>query len=486
MQRISALSYAVRRRVILKNLGRLLLLLAALSAVVLPVSLFFGEYDMTARYGALVAMLAAVGFLLGLIDAPANVQPNEALVLSALVFLAASVAQAWPMTAAGLTPSDAFFESVSAVTTTGLSTIISVSEKSRTLLFARAWSQWVGGLGIVVLSVALLFRPGKAAQRLMALEESDDILSSTYHHARRVLAVYVIMTITGFLGLVALGADGFPAITHALAAVSTGGFSSYDNSLAGFPNILARAGVTALSFAGAVSLSLYYVLPRQGWKALRKAVEVRSLLAAGLIATVLLALTMGFRSAMPWSEVFREAPLMALSAQTTAGFSSVNVGDLNPASKLVLILSMIVGGTVGSTAGGMKIFRILIFLSILRMSIMRSRLAEHTVLEPRLGGARLESREIENALLLIVLFVAVIFLSWLPFLVMGYAPLDSLFDVVSATGTVGLSTGVTSSELPVLLKGILCADMLLGRLEIFAFLVLFAPGTWLGRRNSAS
>ncbi|MBU1708367.1 MAG: TrkH family potassium uptake protein, partial [Proteobacteria bacterium] len=138
--------------------------------------------------------------------------------------------------------------------------------------------------------------------------------------------------------------------------------------------------------------------------------------------------------------------------------------------------------SVGSTAGGFKLLRLLIAVSVLRLILLRTCLPKHAVIEPRLAGRKLLNEEIHEALLLIVLFVTVVALSWLPFVAMGYGPLDSLFEVVSATGTVGLSVGLTSAGLPSLLKGILCLDMLLGRLEIIAWLVMLYPGSWLGRR----
>jgi len=119
---------------------------------------------------------------------------------------------------------------------------------------------------------------------------------------------------------------------------------------------------------------------------------------------------------------------------------------------------------------------------VFRWIILRTCLPKHVVTEPRLAGRRLQNEEIYATLLLIVLFVVVVTLSWLPFVAMGYGPLDSLFEVVSAVATAGLSVGLSSETLPALLKGVLCADMLMGRLEIIAWLVLLYPGTWFGRR----
>jgi trk system potassium uptake protein TrkH len=185
---------------------------------------------------------------------------------------------------------------------------------------------------------------------------------------------------------------------------------------------------------------------------------------------------------MAWPQVLHHAPLLALSAQTTAGFSSMPCGQLDAGSKLVLIFSMLVGGGAGSTAGGFKLLRLLIAASVLRLIVQRTCLPKHAVIESRLAGRRLQDEEIQAALLLMVLFVAVVALSWLPFVAMGYSPLDSFFEVVSATGTAGLSVGLTSATLPPLLKGILCVDMLMGRLEIMAWLVMLYPKTWFGRR----
>ena len=156
--------------------------------------------------------------------------------------------------------------------------------------------------------------------------------------------------------------------------------------------------------------------------------------------------------------------------------------QLDAGSKLVLIFSMLVGGSAGSTAGGFKLLRLLIVTSVFRLILLRTCLPKHAVIESRLAGRRLQDEEIRAALLLIVLFVTVVALSWLPFVAMGYSPLDSLFEVASAIGTAVLSVGLTSETLPVLLKGILCVYMLMGRLEIIAWFVMLYPGTWFGRR----
>ena len=139
-----------------------------------------------------------------------------------------------------------------------------------------------------------------------------------------------------------------------------------------------------------------------------------------------------------------------------------------------------------SHVGGIKILRLLILLRLLQLTIRRIALPSHAVVQAQLGGRRLDDDDLLKALLLITLFGVVILLSWFPFVAAGYDPLNALFEVVSATATVGLSTGITHSGLSPFLKAILCMDMLAGRLEIVALLIVLYPGTWFGKRAESS
>jgi trk system potassium uptake protein TrkH len=413
---------------------------------------------------------------------PTRVLAYDGLVLLALMFLLTRLVMAYPLMGFGLSFADAFFEAVSGVTTTGLSTQATLVGVPSAFLFSRAWMQWYGGLGIVVLSLALVMQSGLLAKGLAVNEvEPDDLVGGTKAHTRRVLKVYVALTAIGVVGLLLVGLGWFDAVLYTFAAISTGGFAPHSGSLAtfGWP---AQTWITLLCLAGAIPLTLYYRIFRQKQ---RVAVDVFQLLAmvlAVVVVTFLLVASMRVRGGLSWAEALHHAPLLAVSAQSTAGFSSMPCSQLDPDSKLAVIFSMIVGGGVGSTAGGFKLLRLLIAASVFRLIIVRTCLPRHAVIEPRLAGRRLHGDEIQAALLLIFLYGVVVAVSWLQFVATGYHPLDSLFEVVSATGTVGLSVGITSADLPAQLKGVLCADMLMGRLEIIAWLVMLFPGTWFGKR----
>ena len=476
------LRYAVRLRVVFKYFGQLCLVLAVLTTVPLVMALIFGERSSIPRYALVVCGLAGLGLGTARLRSPSGVQANEGMVLVALTFLLTPLAMCYPLMSSGLGFLDALFEAISAVTTTGLSTQATLVGAPATFLFARAWMQWYGGLGIVILSLALFMQPGLGAKGLAATEaESDDLVGGTRSHARRVLKVYSALTALGIIGSLAMGIGFFQSVLYTFAAVSTGGFAPHDNSLASL-GWLAQGWITLVCIAGAMPLTFY---PRMFTKKRRVAVDylqLRAIVIASLVGSLAVGTLMRLNAGMAWPAVFHHATVLAFSAQTTTGFASMPCAQLDAGSKLVLIFSMLAGGGVGSTAGGFKLLRLLIAASALRVILLRTCLPKHAVIAPGLAGRKLQDEEIRAALLLMVLFVLVVALSWLPFVAMGYDPLDSLFEVASATGTVGLSVGVTSAHLPALLKGILCVDMLMGRLEIIAWLVMLYPGTWFGRR----
>jgi trk system potassium uptake protein TrkH len=480
---VRALIYSVRPRPVLKYFGQICFVLALLTLVPLVVSIILADYRVTFRYSIVVVGVFTTGLFLQRLPTPKRIQTNEAIVVTALAFLFAAMVMTWPTMASGLSFTDALFETISGVTTTGLSVTASVADKPAIFLFSRSWMQWVGGLGIVILSVATMIQPGLAAKRIGDLEEYEaDLVGSTRTHARRMLIVYSILTGFGIIVLGLLGAGWFNSVIYSLSAVSTGGFSPHDASLAGLNSSWLQAMVILLSMAGAIPLVLYFRSFKEGGRVLIRDRQLQGLFIAGLVAALLMAWFLFTQDGFSWIQALRHGALNAFSAQSTAGFSTLDISQISTGAKLTLIFSMLLGGGAGSTAGGIKILRLLILVQVLYIFLQRPSMPRQAVAQATLGRRRLETDEIQNALSIVFVFLASIGISWLVFVGMGHNPLDSLFEVVSAIGTVGLSTGISAPELHPLLKGVLCADMLLGRLEIIAWLVLFYPRTWIGRR----
>jgi trk system potassium uptake protein TrkH len=478
---VKALTYPVRLRVVGRYLSELLGMLALLTVPPAIVALAYSDFELAIRFIVVTAVLTTMAFAGRRLDAPEHIQANEGIVVVSLTFVLAPLAMAFALSAGGLGAVDALFEAVSAITTTGLSTIASPELQSPAFLFARAWMQWVGGLGIAVLSVALVMGHHAAARRLAEPTSESNLATTARTQARQLLRGYVLLTLTGTLLLwFALG-DGFAALVHMLATLSTGGFSPRTDSLAALP-LPAAWIVTAFSILGAVPLLLYHQALAGSPRSLIRDAEVRMLVLFVLIASGLLALSLWRYSGMDAVAALHHGFMLGASAQTTTGFASFDVGALDATSKLLLMFSMLVGGGSGSTAGGIKLLRLLIALKLLQHYLRRAALPPHAVARPRLAGQTLGTNEIEQATLIAGLFVLTICISWLPFVASGHAPLDALFEIISAVATVGLSTGITDAALSMPLKLLLCIDMLLGRLEVLALLVILYPPTWLAKR----
>jgi len=443
------------------------------------------EYSFTIRYVIVEFILMTTGLPLMRMNVAANIQVNEGLVISSLAFILSPLIMTIPAMGGGLDFVDAFFEMVSAVTTTGLSVVTELQHQPLTFLFARTYMQWVGGLGIVILTVALLLRPGVYLRKQIELDESQDLVSSTLTYARRIFTVYVLLTIISIGMIWFTGGNFFNAVTHAFAAVSTGGFSNFDNSLAGFNSPAASISVMLGCIFGALPLLLYLRIRQYKFYMIYQDIQVRAVVYFILCISILLAFVMVYEADMQISEALLHAPVMAISAQTTAGFFSISIAQIGPHGMLIIMIAMFVGGSLGSTSGGIKLYRMLIFWRALHHMLQKITATPHAVVVPRLAGKNLEADEINKAFLVILLFFFTIVFSWLVFLFSGYAPIASLFEIVSAVSTVGLSSGITSVDLPTHLKLILCLNMLLGRLEFIAFFVLVYPLTWINRKSNA-
>jgi trk system potassium uptake protein TrkH len=230
-------------------------------------------------------------------------------------------------------------------------------------------------------------------------------------------------------------------------------------------------------------MPLYYNLWKRRWRIFFGDPEMHALWIIAVLTALLVGYSLHESSHGNWKNSMTSALLTAFSAQSTSGFAIVSIATLDPPAKLGLIFSMFIGGGAGSTAGGIKLLRLLILLRLIHWWVQRSRLSPHAQSPVRFSGRTWSSAQLVDLLLIVFLYVVTIAASWLLFVLYGYNPLDALFEVVSATGTVGLSTGVTSAELPSVLKIVLAVDMLLGRLEFLALLVFISPHTWIGSRS---
>lgn len=476
----ATLSFAVRPRVLGRLTGRAALLLTGINTPLLLLALADQQWRGAAAHAAVLAAL--LGLWVGLSRGrPAPVpQVNEAMVLSAIAFALGSAALALPWWAEGIGPVDALFEAVSAVTTTGLSTLASVEDKPWSFLFARAWGQWSGGLMIVLLALFLTLERGAVAGRWLAYQlTAEEVMLGARAWMRTMAIVYGAITLVTIAAFLAAGLDPWNALLHGLTSVCGGGFAADDQSIAGIGGRGVQAVAMGGGVFGAISFLIWPQLRKGKWREVLGAPELRVFAALCVSGALVLFATMTLLSGVPWREAAWDAPLMSLSSQTTTGFATLDLRPLDPVSKLVMTVQMMLGGDTASTAGGIKIFRLIAMLRLARNAIARTALAPHAVVPTRSGEADL----IRGTATVVTLFVVMLLLCWAIFLGAGLDPIDALFDCASALSICGASVGVAAHGLAWPLKLVLTAVMLVGRLEIVAVLVLLYPRTWIGRRQ---
>lgn len=461
------------RRTVRHHVGLSLQLLGALLVVPLLAALAAGEFAQLGVFVAVALGSVLVGMLLRVSDAPA-LALREALVVSALVYLVYGSVGAVPFLAV-VGPVDAFFESMAGFTSTGLTVTDDLSLPA-SLLFFRAYAQWIGGGGIVILSIAILSGPGSAATRLYALEFGpEDIRGSVSATTRVVAAAYVALTAVAYVALLLAGAGGFDGLLHALTGIATGGFSPYVDSIGAYRST-AVAGVTVvIMLLGAVSFPLYYHLARRDWGYVGRDPQLRALLGLAMLAIA----GVGLIHLREPGAAF-DASFDVLSAFTTTGFTVTDPAEWPAAQRALAIALMVFGGSVGSTTGGLKLMRFVIFAKLVVWTFLRALVPQEAKVALQAGTETIGEGELRRSAAFAALYAGAVVVSVVAFTATGATLDDAVFESVSALSNVGQSIGLTSRELSSWTKVLLSLDMWMGRLEILPVLVLFYPAHWRG------
>ncbi|WP_445475507.1 TrkH family potassium uptake protein [Methanococcoides methylutens] len=469
----------VNRKAVVKYIGYYLIAFTFVLVVPAIAALVLGEAGAAIDYGITALVVFIIGSLIYRALPDYELETKEALIIVALVFPISAFLSAIPMSlTTGMTLIDAYFESVSAVTTTGLS--VAPADVGPVFLFARSWGQWVGGIGIILVVLSVLIRPGTTASRMYKANYGDMKIKPTVISTTRTLGkVYIIITLISLLLLLMSGMSLFDSICHALCCVSTGGFSTRPESIAAYQGSLIPTAISISCLLGAVSFVLYPYLFKKPEK-IFKNLELRYFLGFIAIGSIIFAFTLA-RENMDY-DLIQGSFFQVISAITTAGFSTIDLSILSEASKAMLIFMMWVGGNVGSTAGGIKILRVILLIKVVHNVLLRLFLPRETITPVKIEDHIIESDEIYNLVTFMLLYTLILVASSFIFMLYGANMSSSVFEVSSALSTVGLSAGATSATMPVVLKLVLIVDMLFGRIEIIPLILLFMPGTWFKRK----
>lgn len=489
-------------KIVLRDLGLVVTMVGVMATLSLPVAAAFGEGYALWPLG--LTILTSLG-LWALLYLPfrraGEAQLKHGLVIAALGWLLVSTVGALPLHFVSVrlgggtvfpyaNMASAFFESVSGFTGTGLTMALRPDLLPRTLQWWRSFTEWVGGMGVIVLMITLIAGPGMAAANLYFAEaRGEKIHPSVLSTVRTMWWIFALYTVIAVVGLWGAGMPPWEAVNHAMTGVATGGFSVWPESIGHYNSLAIELIVILAMIAGAISFVVHYHTLQRGLGVLFSDVQTRWMLAL-LLGGAAVVGAEGLKLASP-AVAFRWGTFQYVSAMTCTGFQTTSLGGWSDTGKLLLVLGMVVGGAAGSTAGGIKVMRIVLLVRGVSWQLRRIVRPLDAIIPLRLGRNALPEevafRRIAEAAMLAFL--------WVGFLVLGTVALshlvparlaDVLFEVASAQGNVGLSVGITHPEMPTLAKLVLCFNMWVGRLEIIPVLMflralLFRRGDRWGR-----
>ena len=414
---------------------------------------------------------------------------NEGYIVVALSWVFFSVFGMVPYLWGGFIPNitDAFFETMSGFTTTGATILDNIESMPHGILFWRSLTQWIGGLGIVCFTIVLLPGFGASSQMLYLSEATgvthNKLCPKTRVMARYIFMVYILLTAVESALLMAGGMGLFDAVCHSMTTTATGGFSTKQASIAYWHSPYIEYVVSLFMLLSAINFSLYIVACKSKWKQLRKNTELKWFACSVGLLTLVISVVLFLNNGYGVEEAFRKSLFQVATCHTSCGFATDDYNLWPPFTWMLLIFAMLSGGCTGSTSGGVKNLRLIIIANCIRNQF-RQILHPRAVLPVR-AGFPFDKKLVTTVLVFFAAYLSVAFIGWTLLMAFGVDFTEAMSTVISAMGNVGPGLGsfgpaFSWAALPDAAKWILSSLMLIGRLEIFGFLLIFYRSTWKG------
>jgi len=474
---------------VLNLFGKLLITLSMVLLTPIPFSIFYGD-AMVPTFLACSALGLVSGGLLVLIFLPEQeLGYKEGFAIVAFSWIGLALLGSLPYFLSGTTASfiDAFFESMSGFTTTGSTILTNIEVLPKSLLFWRAMTHWLGGMGIIVLTLAILPLLGIGGMQLFQAEVPgpiQDRLAPRIQDTARILwSVYFFLTLAETMLLMFGGVDFFNALTHSFATLATGGFSTYNASIAQFQSTYIQSVIILFMFLAGANFSLHYLALRGKLSAYWHNEEFRFYLSLLFLATLLIMLVNQVSGTYHNIERnFRDVLFQVVSIMTTTGFGTADFDSWPPFCRILLVTLMFIGGCAGSTGGGIKVVRVLFFFKYARLQI-------HKLIHPRqvemikLGNTKVPQDVMIAILSFFAIYLAVFLVASLIVTALGVDIITGPSAVIATLNNIGPGLALVGpthnyAQLPGLAKLVLIFCMLAGRLELYTIAILLTPGYW--------
>lgn len=473
----------------LRILGALLLFLGGSLFAPLPFSWYYGDGAWPAFLASAVICFVIGGLLFLFCKSPKELTVREGFAVVTFGWTVFAVFGALPYLISGAitSPLDAVFETMSGFTTTGSTILTEIEAMPQSLLFWRALTHWLGGMGIIVLSLAILPMLGVGGMQLFKAEvpgpTADRLKPRIQDTAKMLWGVYVLLTAIETLLLMFGGMSFFDALCHSFATLATGGFSTKNSSLAAYDSTYIDGVVTLFMILAGINFALHFQMLRGKAKEFFQSEELRVYLGIIFVATVII---MSFN----WSagiyqhlgENFRYTIFQVSSIMTTTGFGTADFELWPVVAQYILLLLMFIGGCAGSTGGGMKVARILLLFKHAQVQVFRL-IHPRAIRLVKLGNRPVDKEVLQAILGFFALFIGIFVIGSLLVAASGMDLISAGSAVVACLANIGPGLGSVGpvdnfAHVPGFGKMVLVLCMLMGRLELFTVLVLFFPSFW--------
>ena len=470
-------------------LGVLLLIIGFLMLCCIPVTLYHESGD-----GSALFQSGAITMIIGIISwkykfkSAANVNKREGYLIVALGWIGMVLFSSLPYYFSGTVDSytDALFESVSGLTTIGATIFNDIEVLPHGLLVWRSLTQWIGGMGIIVLTVALFPLLGIGGIELFIAEApgptSDKIHPRIKEVAKRLWYIYVGLTAFLILVLFLEGMTPFDAFNHGLTTMATGGYSTKNASIAAFNSPLIEYTIILFMFIAGINYTLIYYFFKRKWKSVWASDEFRAYLFLVLSLTLLITTYVLTVSDAPMELSFRQVLFQIVSLITTTGYVTADYTAWAPGVTMVFFILLFIGACAGSTSGGIKLIRHLVFFKNSFLEFRRL-LHPRAVIRIKINKQVVAPKILTHILVFLILYLLLFVVGSIIITMTGMDFLSAIGAVATSLGNVGPGIGDVGpldnfAQVPDLSKWVLCTLMLLGRLELFTILIIFSPYFW--------
>ena len=474
-------------RIIFHMAGRVLLAEAGLLVLPLAVSLLYRE-DCAWAVLASMAVAAVLGGLLTLLARPRSHKffSREGYIIVALAWVLLSAVGALPFWFSREIPSyaDAFFETVSGFTTTGASILTDVESMSHGLLFWRSFTHWIGGMGVLVLIMAIVPTETGRSIHIMRAEMPGPIVGKLMPRikdtAQILYLMYVVLTVVQIVLLMAGGMPPFESVTHAMATAGTGGFSVKADCFTGYSPYLQWVTAIFMTLFG-VNFNVYYLALRKKFKEILRSTELWAYLGIILVSIVLVSISISTEYDT-LEEIVRQSAFQVTSIITTTGYASTNFDLWPELAKNILLILMFLGACAGSTGGGLKVSRAILLVKMARRELKRM-IHPRSVGTVQFEGKRVSDATLNSVCMYFVLYVIILVALTLFLCINPFSIETNLAAAASCFNNIGPGFGIAGpasnySYYNAISKFVLTISMLFGRLEIYPMLLALSPSTW--------